>query len=204
MTVSSAPATTRLGADWVIFLAAARAFFTGDLAHIYNQAWITQATNSQFAGWLSQPLPFPLFPYPPPFLLLVLPFAKLPVAWSLVLSQSAQFAALAWALRRLASDKSFLLFLVGAFLCPAASTNVLAGSNAVLVAALIVGGLAVLNSRPLLAGALLGVVVFKPQFFRCCPWRCWRQKKSRALQHDRLCRWACLASALLFGPQAVA
>ena len=62
------------GADWVIFLAAARAFFTHDLAHIYDQLWITQAVNSQFAHWLSGPEPFPLFPYPPVYLLLVLPF----------------------------------------------------------------------------------------------------------------------------------
>src|SRR5690348_4077577 len=139
------PKFNTLGADWVIFLAAARAFFTGDLAHIYNQAWITQATNSQFAHWLSVPLPFPLFPYPPLYLLLVLPFAKLPVGWSLLLSQSAQFLALAWALKKLAPGKPYLFFLIGAFLCPAASNNVLAGSNAVLVTALIVGGLSLLE-----------------------------------------------------------
>ena len=80
------PRYNALGADWVIFLAAARAFFTGELAHIYNQAWIIQATNSQFAHWLSSPEPHPLFPYPPVFLLLVAPFAKLPVGWSLLVS----------------------------------------------------------------------------------------------------------------------
>src|SRR5471032_1567523 len=110
------PRFNALGADWVIFLAAARAFFTGDLAHIYDQLWITKATNAQFAHWLTAPLPFPLFPYPPVFLLLVLPFAGLPVLWSLLLSQLAQFAALAWALRRFAPDKSWLFLLVGAVL----------------------------------------------------------------------------------------
>jgi hypothetical protein len=39
----------------------------------------------------------------------------------------------------LAPDKSYLFFLIGAVLSPAAANNVLAGSNAVLVAALIVG-----------------------------------------------------------------
>ena len=196
------PRYNALGADWVIFLAAARAFFTGDLAHIYNQAWITQATNSQFASWLSQPLPFPLFPYPPPFLLLVLPFAKLPVAWSLLLSQLAQFAALTWALRKLAPDRSYLLFLVGAFLCPAASTNVLAGSNAVLVTALIVGGLAVLDSRPLLAGALLGIMVFKPQYFPLLPLALLAAKEKSAFFSMVTCAAVLvIASALLFGPQ---
>ena len=93
------------GADWVIFLAAARAFFTGDLSHIYDQVWITQAVNSSFAHWLSGPEPFPLFPYPPVFLLLVLPFAALPVGWSLAVSQALSFAGLALAVRRLAPDR---------------------------------------------------------------------------------------------------
>jgi len=175
------PRFNALGADWVIFLAAARAFFTGDLAHIYQQLWITDATNSQFGNWLSSPLPFPLFPYPPVFLLLVLPFAKLPVAWSLLLSQLAQFAVLAWALRRLAPDKSYLFLLLAVLLCPSASNNVLAGSNAVLVTALIVGGFALMDSTPFLAGALLGVVIFKPQFFPLLPLALMALQQGRAL-----------------------
>jgi len=195
------PRFNALGADWVIFLAAARAFFTGDLAHIYNQLWITLATNNQFVHWLSAPLPFPLFPYPPLFLLLVLPFAALPVGWSLLLSQLAQFAVLAWALRRLAPDKSYLFFLAGALLAPAAANNVLAGSNAVLVTALIVGGVALLNVRPLLAGALLGVVIFKPQFFPLLPLALIAARQGRALAAMAACAAGLiLLSAALFGP----
>lgn len=158
------PRFNALGADWVIFLAAGRAAFSGDLAHIYNQAWITAAVNMEFGHWLSAPLPAPLFPYPPVFLLLVAPFALLPVWLSLALSQLAQFAALAWALKRFAPNRSWLFFAAGAVLAPAASNTVLAGSNAVLVAALIVGGVASLEKKPLLAGMLLGLVIFKPQF----------------------------------------
>jgi len=152
------------GADWVIFLAAGKAVFSHDLAHVYDQAWITAAVNTGFAGWLSGPEPHPLFPYPPVYLLLVAPFALMPVALSLVLSQLLQFAALAWALRRFVQNKSYLFFVVAAVLAPAASNNVLAGSNAVLVAALIVGGIASLEKQPLLAGVLLGLTIFKPQF----------------------------------------
>ncbi len=195
------PRFNALGADWVIFQAAARAFFSGELTHIYDQAWITNATNSQFADWLSQPLPFPLFPYPPVFLLLVLPFAKLPVALSLLLSQSAQFAALALALRKFAPGKATLYFLIGALLAPAASNNVLAGSNAVLVTALIVGGFALLKDRPLLAGALLGVVIFKPQFFPLLPLALLAGKEVRALAGMAASiAPLVLISAALFGP----
>jgi hypothetical protein len=195
------PRFNALGADWVIFLAAARAFFTGDLAHIYNQAWITQATNSQFADWLSVPLPFPLFPYPPLYLLLVLPFAKLPVGWSLFLSQALQFAALAWALKKLAPGKLWLFFLIGAFLCPAASNNVLAGSNAVLVTALIVGGLSLMEAKPLFAGILMGVVIFKPQYFALLPVAVIAAGQMRALA-GMAASIAVLTvlSAALFGP----
>jgi hypothetical protein len=189
------------GADWVIFLAAARAFFTHDLPHIYDQLWITHAVNSQFADWLSGPEPFPLFPYPPVYLLLILPFALLPVAVSLALSQAAQFAALAWALRRFAPDRSYLFFLAGALLCPAASNNVLAGSNAVLVAALIVGGIALLEARPALAGALLGLMIFKPQFFPLLPVALIAAGQGRAFA--ALCASAMaftLLSIVVFGP----
>jgi len=195
------PRFNALGADWVIFLAAARALFSHDLSHIYDQAWITSATNSQFAHWLSQPLPFPLFPYPPVYLLLVVPFAALPVGWSLLLSQLAQFAALAWALRKIAPRKSWLFFVAAAFLAPAASNNVVAGSNAVLVAALIVGGIALAGTRPLLAGALIGVLVFKPQYAPLPFLALLAAGEGRALAAAIVSAAVlCLLSAILFGP----
>jgi hypothetical protein len=195
------PRFNALGADWVIFLAAARAVFSHDLSHIYDQAWITSATNSQFAHWLSSPLPFPLFPYPPVYLLLVVPFAALPVGWSLLLSQLAQFAALAWALRKIAPDKSWLFFLMGAFLAPAVSNNVVAGSNAVLVAALIAGGMALVRGRPLLAGALIGILVFKPQYAPLPFLALLAAGEGRALAAAIVsAALLCLLSALLFGP----
>ena len=194
------PHFNALGADWVIFLAAARAVFSHDLSHIYDQAWITTATNSQFGHWLSAPLPFPLFPYPPVYLLLVVPFAKLSVGWSLLLSQMAQFAVLAWALRKLAPDKSWLFFLAGAFLAPAASNNVVAGSNALLVATLIVGGMALVSTRPLLAGALIGVLVFKPQYAPLPFLALLAAGEGRALAAAIASAAAlCLLSAVLFG-----
>ncbi len=195
------PHFNALGADWVIFLAAGRAVFSHDLAHIYDQAWITSATNSQFAHWLSSPLPFPLFPYPPLYLLLVVPFALLPVALSLFLSQLAQFALLAWALRKLAPDKSYLFLLLAVLLAPAVSNNVVAGSNAVLVASLIVGGMALVSTRPLLAGALIGVLVFKPQYAPLPFLALLAAGEGRAFAAAIASAAAlCLLSALLFGP----
>lgn len=187
------------GADWVIFLAAARAVFTGGLAHIYDQAWITQATNSQFVHWLTVPLPHPLFPYPPVYLIPVLPFALLPVGWSLALSQLCQFAALGWALTRMEGRWRFLW--LGALLAPAVSNNVLAGSNAVLVAALVVGGIALLGTRPLTGGALLGLVIFKPQFFPLLVLALIAARQGRAFAGMAAAAILfTLAGVLLFGP----
>jgi hypothetical protein len=195
------PRFNALGADWVIFLSAARSFFTGDLGHIYDQAWITQSTNSQFAHWLSEPLPFPLFPYPPLYLLLVLPFAALPVAASLLLSQLAQFALLGWALRKLVPDRGWLFLAFGVLLAPAASNNVLAGSNAMLVAALIVGGIALLPGRPLLAGLLLGVLAFKPQYMPLPLLALLAAREGRAfIAAIAIAAALCLVSAALLGP----
>jgi hypothetical protein len=196
------PRFNAIGADWVIFLAAGRAIFSHDLAHIYDQSWITHAVNSQFGHWLSAPEPFPLFPYPPVYLLLIAPFALLPVAWSIIASQALSFAALAWALRRLAPDRSYSFFLVGAVLCPAASNNVLAGTNAVLVAALIVGGIALLERRALLGGLLLGLVIFKPQYFPLLPLALGAAGQKRALAGVIAgAALFVLLSAVLFGPQ---
>lgn len=193
------PSFNALGADWVIFLAASRAYFTGDLGHIYNQAWITTATNSQFHHWLSAPLPFPLFPYPPVFLLLVLPFSGLSVGWSLLTSQILQFIALAWALGKLGRPYGF--FLVGALFAPAAANNVLAGSNAVVIAALIVAGVAYLSSKPFLSGVILGIVLFKPQFFLLLPFALVGARKGRALTGMLMSTSALvLLTVALFGP----
>jgi hypothetical protein len=108
---------------------------------------------------------------------------------------------LAFALQRLVPGKSYLFFLVGAFLCPAAANNVLAGSNAVLVAALIISGMALLDAGPLVAGALLGAVIFKPQFFPLLPLALIAAKQGRALAGMMACiALLVLLSAALFGP----
>ena len=50
-----------------------------------------------------------------------------------------------------------------AFLSPAISTNIGLGQNGAITAALLMGGLSLLETRPYAAGALLGLLIFKPQ-----------------------------------------
>ncbi len=164
------PQYNALGADWFIFYTAARAFFAGQIAHIYDQAWLMPRINSLFSNWLSSPLPYPAFHYPPSWLLLILPFCAMPPVASLIVMLITTFAGVVAAMWKMfGSDGKFLFFAISILLCPAASNNVLAGQNGFLTCALLVGGFALLAERPIFAGILLGLLSFKPQMAFLAP-----------------------------------
>ncbi|HEY4124089.1 MAG TPA: glycosyltransferase family 87 protein [Rhizomicrobium sp.] len=164
------PRYNALGADWVIFYTAARAFFAGQIAHVYDQAWLTPRINSLFANWLSSPLPYPAFHYPPSWLLLVLPFCAMPPVASLIGMLVTSFTGLVAALRKMfGNGGKFLFFAVSILLCPATANNVLAGQNGFLTCALLAGGFALLEECPIFAGILLGLLSFKPQMAFLAP-----------------------------------
>src|SRR5262249_37660879 len=99
--------------------------------------------------------------YPPFFLpvaapLALLPYAPASLAWSLV-----TFPAYLEAMRRIVGDR-FGLLLACAF--PALVANFVVGQNGFLTAALLGGTLVALPQRPGLAGCLLGLMTYKPQF----------------------------------------
>ncbi len=154
-----------MGADWVIWEGAARAVLTHQGAHIYDQAWITAMVNHDYAGWLSQRLPYPVFPYPPVMLLLVTPFALLPMPLSMLAFEALAFTALALVLGKLTRDRAgWIFFVAGILVSPAAALNLAAGQNGFLTAALVTGGFVLLETAPVTAGALLGLLILKPQF----------------------------------------
>ena len=102
---------------------------------------------------------FPPFFYPPTALLIWLPFAgwSFPVAAGLWVALSLCLYALA--LRAMQPDVSLL----PAFAFPAVLFCALYGQNALLTAALFAGAAALLAEAPVLAGMLLGVLIYKPQ-----------------------------------------
>ena len=154
-----------LGADWIIAQEAARAILAHQGTHIYDQSWITHMVNRDYAHWLSQPLPYPIFPYPPVWLLIVTPFALLPMPLSALTFQLLSFAALALALRKVADDRATLSFLlIGVLVSASAAINMAAGQNGYLIGAFLVGGFALIDAAPLTAGSLVGLLLFKPQF----------------------------------------
>ena len=104
-----------LGADWIIWEAAARAVLADQGARIYDQTWITQLVNHDYAGWLSQRLPYPVFPYPPVMLLLVVPFALLPMPLSVLAFEVLTFMALALVLKKITGDRASWIFFLREF-----------------------------------------------------------------------------------------
>ena len=99
--------------------------------------------------------------YPPAFLLIAAALAVLPYLGALLVYQAATLAAYLVVVRRIAGrPEAWLLAL--AF--PGVFVNVTHGHNGFITAALLGAALLVLDRRPLLAGALLGCLAYKPQF----------------------------------------
>jgi alpha-1,2-mannosyltransferase len=99
--------------------------------------------------------------YPPMFLGVAWLLAQMPYATALALYLAATFALLALVVWRIAPHPLTLLVLL-AF--PGTFVNLGHGQNAFLTAALLGGGLLLLERRPIVAGVLLGLLSYKPQF----------------------------------------
>jgi hypothetical protein len=104
--------------------------------------------------------PFP-FSYPPPYLLLIRPLGWLSYATALQVWTGLTF--LAYLVTVLALTRGGPAAML-AILAPAAGINLVFGQNGFLTAALLLGGAGLLRSRPVLAGILLGLLSYKPQF----------------------------------------
>ena len=195
------PYNNALGWDWAIFHTAARAWYDGNFAHIYDQVWLKQALQAASLNGLRAPSVYPAFHYPPTFLLLLLPFGAFGFAASYAVAQLLSFSGLVWALRRtIGQTRQFWFLLTSLWACPAAANNVMSGQSVFLIAALYVVGFGLLEAQPLLAGAALGLASFKPQIVLMVPFaflgaRNWRALTGFAASALLLA----LASALVFG-----
>jgi hypothetical protein len=191
-----------LGTDWMVFYGAIRSVLDGNASLIFDGDRFTAFLNATFADWLSKPLEFRPWAYPPSFLVLLLPFAPLGFFGSYVAFQAVSAALMAAALRLNAaagSGSSGILLAMG-LLCPASAINVMDGQAVFLVVALIVAGLGVLGSRPVLCGLTLGLLTFKPQFCILVPLALIAAGQWRALWAAGLSALAlAVASGLIFG-----
>jgi hypothetical protein len=99
--------------------------------------------------------------YPPPALLLVAPLALLPLAVAFGAWVLATGSLLLTAVRRLWPDAT-VFWLALAF--PATLFNAMSGQSGLLTAALFAWGMLLLRTQPVVAGAVLGLLAFKPHF----------------------------------------
>lgn len=102
--------------------------------------------------------------YPPFFLAVAALVGSLPYLPALLFWQATTFAAFVAVLRSILPAEHGRLVTIAAFGFPATFVTFAHGHNAFLSAALIGGGLLLLERRPVLAGVLIGLLAYKPQF----------------------------------------
>jgi hypothetical protein len=129
---------------------------THPVDQIYDQGILEQFQRQIGPGFTDS---YP-FLYPPPFLVLFWPLGQIPYGvarpvW-LVVSLAAALFGLCGARWRQP------LTLAGA-LAPATTVCMIYGQNGLLSAALMIGGLRVVRTAPMLGGALFGLLIYKPQ-----------------------------------------
>jgi hypothetical protein len=135
-------------------------------------------------------VPFYGWHYPPPFLLLAALLAALPYLAALFLWQAASLWGAVKVCRALLPGRTAFLATLGA---PVVLVCLTHGHNGFLTAALLGGGLLLLDRRPLLAGLLFGCLIYKPQLALVVP------LLLLAGGHWRAIAGACASAALLVG-----
>ena len=145
-----------LGDDFINFWSAPFLAWHGRTSEIYDVIAF-HVFEQQVVG---APLDGYHFSYSPVLFLLTAPLALIPYVPGLVLWLTASWYAFYRALRLAVPDGGSVLL---ALATPAVLINAVGGQNGTWTAALFGGGLGLLERRPLIAGGLLGLLVYKPQ-----------------------------------------
>ncbi len=146
------------GSDFLAFWGAGKAVLAGQPGAAYDLHWQEQVQTSTGAtGWFA-------FVNPPPFLFLVWPFALLryPVGWI-------AWVVVTYAVWARVSVSAFPRLWLLALVFPGALIAAGHAQNGFVTGALLVGGVALLDRRPVLAGMLLGALVVKPHLALLVP-----------------------------------
>jgi hypothetical protein len=101
------------------------------------------------------------FVYPPTFLFIVRPLGLMPYEIAYVVWMMVTLALLVWAI--IACCTRLPLCVMIAIIAPASTATLDAGQNGFLFGALIIAGIRLSPSRPILAGVLFGILAAKPQ-----------------------------------------
>lgn len=147
-----------VGSDFAIFWAAARVALEHGAAAVFSPQWMQPIEAALrpvdgFAPW----------PYPPTFLLVVLPFGLISFVPSLVLFGMLQISCYAAVIARLTRPLDMQLRMaIAAF--PGLIGAALTMQNSFITAAAAAGALILLDASPVGAGACVAILIIKPQF----------------------------------------
>ncbi len=147
-----------IGTDYSNVYAAGAQVWSGQVDAVYDPQSQHQAEIAAFGG---RDVPFYGWHYPPMFLMVAALLALLPYGWALLIYMATTFAAYLAMLRAIVPRPETPL-VAAAF--PAVFVNLGHGQNGFLTAALIGGALFVIDRRPVVAGILIGLLAYKPQF----------------------------------------
>jgi hypothetical protein len=144
--------------DFVNVFAAGKLALEGNAASAYDwtihKAMEVRAVGYDFGSYYG-------WHYPPTFLFAAAALALLPFTAAALISLAVTLPLYAASIRGIAGDRAGWFLALG---FPAVLWNVTAGQNGFLTAALIGGTLLFVERRPVLAGVLLGLLTYKPQF----------------------------------------
>ncbi|MEO1660798.1 MAG: glycosyltransferase family 87 protein [Pseudomonadota bacterium] len=127
-----------------------------------NRAYVPEAQLRVQQEFFDDPeIPFYAWHYPPYFLIVAAALALLPYTFSWLTWMGVTLPLYMFAAKRVINQKTALLASLG---FPAVLINFLHGQNAFLTAALLCGAMLCLRPKPILAGILIALLAYKPQF----------------------------------------
>lgn len=183
------------GDDWVNYWSGGYLALHGRAAEIYD-LHVFHAFQETIVG---SPLDGYHYSYPPVMLLLTAPFALIPYVPALFVWLSTSWYAFYRALKLAMPGCGVLLL---ALASPAVLINAVGGQNGCWTAALLGGGLSLLERRPYLAGALFGTMIYKPHLAVLLPVALIAGRQWRAIAAAAMTAGLMLGlSWIVFGPE---
>jgi hypothetical protein len=147
-----------IGRDFVNVWAAGRLLLEGNLAALFD----TSTYNAALHRLLHPALDVHYWSYPPTSLLLAAPFGLFPYGWALLIWTVAGLAAFLAAGRIGLEGQAARMATVLLLIAPATTNNIICGQNGFISAALLAAGFLHLQSKPVFAGVMLGLLTYKP------------------------------------------